>query len=1356
MDRPKRRYIPLGWKRRGAGAASPALAEPPARASVPAPAAAEPPRASRHRSVLDRNGSFQRVGQMGFSLLRSDSNVRAVPPYGRLKLYTLRHFRLLLFSRVAQPHPDDPLLELCEKMVSADGSLEYARLSHSFRQLVMHRRALLHRVGVFYATTSVALSLGFSLELPDVFLLRKRELLITYSVCLASVTFVAALHFASYLAQMTLLGTMMQAVKGHTAFYGPNRTGVSFMLVMLGAWTASFSGLVCALVLGAPLGAAVPFALALLGVILSTFERAHVRAIGVARSGMPASARRAEIPAESARELALAERRHHAGTLEDANLDANALATWAWLVVFAGYQNLVGPLWEMLPFGSVLPGGFMVVACLLALLAQARLVDAISKHSLLLDPLDAPYRPWELTDTFCLYALSAFSMCIGAYVLLISLVPMTSVRLAFVCALFAVLCVHENLRLERAHARLGRAHAGDEGAAAAAAAGVGAKGANGAAAAAVAGTPAPTPPKGANGAAAAPPTGAPKPPRPSSGGVCAGRGMAPPAKPGSKGAASGGAAAGEGSPPDGAGPPSTPAPRAASLSAENTSREFRMLVLRRRLALEFLGRFYIVIAIFFTRASNGRIPAELLRGYFTTLAVSGGVPSLIVALRFTRMNAGIVRNGAYWAHLTGGGEAAVSAAGRLNRLGVSYLLFVLVTAMASACVAFLCRLLLRSWPVAAACGLGTMGALAAYCELVHRRFYASAVGRIRAEAAAAPEPAESAERLAELRTAHMWGSLGDAHDDITAIVIFACTVIFTGSQIFSGLGHVEAFLSVRYGASEALTLVRYAPALWGAATLLVSLVSLVIHRRLRTSVARFGRALDPSNLRGDSPRAWVLSDLFLSRLLLVVMLLCAVNLVLFGTLSEGAMLGVDGALLVTFVALDRREERRLELEFRASAEHGGARPPLSMHRDWGSLVVEFSNLLGRRRHVLRFFASFSLAMGFLFINVLEGWLPSSMRAAQTHFFTTWSTLVSVVTLLLALRVIRIQSGLRVLAEPLQARLNAVGGVPVEALPAHLRGVHDSSAALSALVSTTACAATALWAGCVLLRARAPLGVVVGGGALSAAALGVGLALRYGHEGREARATWVQRADYNSGRIAEEKGRQHHHAAPLSPPPARPLSAAQLNGYLTMLVDDCLEDIGAIMLLAACFASAVLLAFVGLLDRERARDGRIALQYSWASVAIGALLICTMGTSMRMHRALTQQVARCTLLALDEPDAPRSARRMRGVRKMRFSYASLALLFSFGVFFAAPHVLGPAHAERSSPLSALLRGAIAILVYSALAIEHELRIKAQYDASRGKDTPRSGFPLSCLGACVFVTPLASGSAHGGHSRAASLV
>jgi hypothetical protein len=101
--------------------------------------------------------------------------------------------------------------------------------------------------------------------------------------------------------------------------------------------------------------------------------------------------------------------------------------------------------------------------------------------------------------------------------------------------------------------------------------------------------------------------------------------------------------------------------------------------------------------------------------------------------------------------------------------------------------------------------------------------------------------------------------------------------------------------------------------------------------------------------------------------------------------------------------------------------------------DFTTVTREIRSLLSRRRELLTFLGSVFAAMSLFLQNVLKGDLPASLRSIQGHVFATYALLLLMPTLLLALRLAKLNAGMT-LNGILYARLMQEQGFMAKAAP----------------------------------------------------------------------------------------------------------------------------------------------------------------------------------------------------------------------------------------------------------------------------------------------------------------------------------
>src|SRR5262249_12026257 len=187
---------------------------------------------------------------------------------------------------------------------------------------------------------------------------------------------------------------------------------------------------------------------------------------------------------------------------------------------------------------------------------------------------------------------------------------------------------------------------------------------------------------------------------------------------------------------------------------------------------------------------QGGLPPSLagLQGQvFATYATLLLVPSLIIALRLARLNAGMTLHGMLYRRLLQeqdfapkGDPKAVQQVPRINYFGVSFLMFLLTDLIAGFSAAILALALDYDYPVGLAAG-----ALVVVVWLWRYHVYHQQAGAI-AQRKMATEGCVPVRR--EQWEAHAAGSLEDANDDMITILALVGLIVFSAFQSLSGLG----------------------------------------------------------------------------------------------------------------------------------------------------------------------------------------------------------------------------------------------------------------------------------------------------------------------------------------------------------------------------------------------------------------------------------------------------------------------------------------------------------------------------------------------------------------------------------------
>src|SRR5262249_1957218 len=243
------------------------------------------------------------------------------------------------------------------------------------------------------------------------------------------------------------------------------------------------------------------------------------------------------------------------------------------------------------------------------------------------------------------------------------------------------------------------------------------------------------------------------------------------------------------------------------LDYTTVSREIRSRIRRRRELLTFLGSVFAAMGLFLQNVLQGNLPESLnvLRGHvFAVYAFLLMVPSLLLALRLARLNAGMTLNGVLYQRLMQEQDFTRKAtpqtrqrAARMNVFGVSFLMFLLADLIAGFAAALL-ALALATGPHAGSApgvaGAAPWLALAAGLVVVlvwlglyvffHRQAAAFALHKAETDSCA-PFTREQWEE-------HSAGSLEDGNHDMITILALVGLIVFSAFEGLSGMGRSSA------------------------------------------------------------------------------------------------------------------------------------------------------------------------------------------------------------------------------------------------------------------------------------------------------------------------------------------------------------------------------------------------------------------------------------------------------------------------------------------------------------------------------------------------------------------------------------
>jgi hypothetical protein len=339
------------------------------------------------------------------------------------------------------------------------------------------------------------------------------------------------------------------------------------------------------------------------------------------------------------------------------------------------------------------------------------------------------------------------------------------------------------------------------------------------------------------------------------------------------------------------------------------SREIRSVLSRRRELLTFLGSVFAALGIFLQNLLGGSLPPSLKsleRHTFAAYALLLMVPSLLLALRLAKLNAGMTLNGVLYARLMqeqtftdrAGPEAPRRAAG-VNVFGVSFLMFLLSDLLAGFAAALL-DLALPGTPAASAPVVGAavvVGGLLMYLHF-HRQAATYALARI------GSDPCGPFER--ERWEEHVADSLRDANHDMITILALVGLIVFSAFEGLTGLGRATGQTDL-----PSQDVQDYGPLAYGLLMTVTCFMGLVTYIRLRVAVGTRSLQLDPN----DRPfRPLRLTDSLLGYLLLAFLFVVSLHFLLYPYVAGRPLLVVDAA---TFAVAVLAEQASLVIAGRA-------------------------------------------------------------------------------------------------------------------------------------------------------------------------------------------------------------------------------------------------------------------------------------------------------------------------------------------------------------------------------------------------------------------------------------------------------
>jgi hypothetical protein len=330
------------------------------------------------------------------------------------------------------------------------------------------------------------------------------------------------------------------------------------------------------------------------------------------------------------------------------------------------------------------------------------------------------------------------------------------------------------------------------------------------------------------------------------------------------------------------------------------SREIRSVLARRRELLTFLGSVFAALGIFLQNLLGGSLPESLKsleRHAFAAYAVLLLVPSLLLALRLAKLNAGMTLNGILYARLmreqsftTPAGPDAPRRAASVNVFGVSFLMFLLSDLLAGFAAALLDLSLKQTpaWVAPVVGGVVALGGLLLYLYF-HRQAAAYALSR------AASDSCRPFNR--EQWEEHVADSLRDANHDMITVLALVGLIVFSAFEGLSGLGKATTDLDLASKDVQA-----YGPVAYGLLMTVTCLMGLVTYIRLRVAVGTRSLQIDPN----DRPfRPLRLTDSLLGYMLLAFLFVVSLHFLVYPLLEERAVLALDVAAFAAAILAEQ-------------------------------------------------------------------------------------------------------------------------------------------------------------------------------------------------------------------------------------------------------------------------------------------------------------------------------------------------------------------------------------------------------------------------------------------------------------------
>jgi hypothetical protein len=336
------------------------------------------------------------------------------------------------------------------------------------------------------------------------------------------------------------------------------------------------------------------------------------------------------------------------------------------------------------------------------------------------------------------------------------------------------------------------------------------------------------------------------------------------------------------------------------LDYTTVTREIRSVISRRRELLTFLGSVFAAMGLLLENIIQGLLPQSLTvleHHAFAVYAFLLMVPSLILALRLARLNAGMTLNGVLYQRLMmeqdftrKGSLQSQQRAARVNFFGVSFLMFLLSDLIAGFSVVILAVALTAPAWLATASGVAVV---LLWLGLYLRYHYRAARFALHKAATEGCVPF-TRDRWEE----HVSGSMEDANHDMIAILALVGLILFSGFESVSGLGRVSTPAAAGGSRDLSAEMVQgYGPVIYGLLMTVTCFFGMVTYIRLRMAIGQRSLEADPS----DQPfKPLKLTDSLLGYMILAFLLVVSLHflVVSLGFNDERhwlLLLAIDGA-----------------------------------------------------------------------------------------------------------------------------------------------------------------------------------------------------------------------------------------------------------------------------------------------------------------------------------------------------------------------------------------------------------------------------------------------------------------------------